>query len=122
MLSNALGESRIIFPADSSHCIMTFHPVNNLMYVFLLFRNNSTVNLNLGYNQLTGSIPTEVGLLTQLSEYAKIDCHECVFSVASGIGSYPLRDSNSSFLTAPQLIYRQVIMSWRERSQMRLVP
>jgi hypothetical protein len=42
--------------------------------------------LDLWNNYLTGTIPSEIGMLTQLSEYTVIDCQEAfVYSLSASI-------------------------------------
>lgn len=44
----------------------------------MLFVNYSTESLWLGDNQLNGTIPSQVGQLTQLGEFTVIDCHSAL--------------------------------------------
>ena len=79
------------------NCVaMMFHHVIDLM-LSCCFVNHFTEYLELGYNKLNGTIPTEVGQLTQLSEYTVIIDTMCLPSHTLGIHSYLPHVSNNSF-------------------------
>ena len=63
-----------LYSAHVPNCVaIMFHHVIDLM-LSCCFVNHFTESLDLGYNYiLNGTIPTEVGQLTQLSEYT----HDC---------------------------------------------
>jgi hypothetical protein len=75
-VSLLLSDERMtLYSAHAPNCVATFHLMIDLMLSHC-FVNKSTESLWLSYNALVSQIPTEIGLLTQLSEYTCDCCHD----------------------------------------------
>jgi hypothetical protein len=63
-----IEERMTLYSTHMPNCAATFHHVIDFMHS-CCFVNDSTEYLDLGFNILEGTMPTEIGQLKQLSEY-----------------------------------------------------
>jgi hypothetical protein len=92
-----IEERMTLYFARTPNCVAMFHLVIDLM-LSCCFINFSTEYLWLCGNALTGTVPTEVGQLTELGEYTRDCCHDALAqSLWVSIHSYPSNVSNGLF-------------------------
>ena len=115
-----IEERMTLYFARVPNCVATFHLVIDLM-LSCCFVNYFTEELSLYDNDLVGSLPTEIGQLTKLSEYI----HDCFHDVLAqsrwaSIHSYPPHDTNGLFCLFVQLILILAVTASREEFLLKL--